>query len=80
MRGFLLVACSVLVVIGVGVGVIAAGSVPLGATNPELFAHTVLGEAGIPPGAASTSKVVSTWLASPLETPGVGGLIDLHRL
>ena len=80
MRGFLLVACSVLVAIGVGVGVIAAGSVPVGATSPELFAQRVLGEASIPPGARSTSKVVSTWLASPLETLGVGGLIDLHRL
>ena len=79
-RGFLLVACSVLVVVGVGVGVIAAGSVPVGATSPELFAHTVLGQASIPPGARSTSKVVSTWLASPLETPGVGGLINVHRL
>lgn len=80
MRGFLLVACSVLVAIGVGVGVIAAGSVPVGATGPGSFAHTVLGEASIPPGARSTSRVVSTWLASSLETPGVGGLIDLHRL
>jgi len=44
-----------------------------------LFAHRVLGEASIPPDARSTSTVVSPWLEHPLETPGSGGLIDLHR-
>jgi hypothetical protein len=75
-----LVACSVLVAIGVGAGVIAAGALPAGATGPRSFAHTVLGEAIVPPGARLTTKVASTWLESPLETPGFGGLIDLHRL
>jgi hypothetical protein len=80
MRGFLVVACSVLVAIGIGVAAIAGGSGPVTLTSAQSFAQQVLAEATIPPGAQSTSKVVSPWLGGPFGTLGVAGLIDDHRL
>ena len=78
-RGFLLVACSVLLAIGIGVAVIAAGSASSDGTTAEAFAHRLLAEASVPPGARSTTKVRSTWLKFPLDNPAISGLIDLHR-
>ena len=66
--------------LGVGVGVSAAGPLPASTTSSETFAHKVLAEASIPPDASLTHKLVSSWLESPLETPGFSSLIDLHRL
>ena len=45
----------------------------------ESFALRVLREAGIPPHARLTNKDVSGSLGQVFETPGVVGLIDLHR-
>ena len=80
MRRFVLVACSTLMAIGVGIGVIPAGSLAAGATVPEAFAQMVLGEASIPPSARLTSHIASSWLRSPIEMPGFSDLIDVHRL
>lgn len=94
MRGFAVVACSVLVAIAAGVAIIAAGSVPAARTGvaivaatsvpgdqtAESFAHRVLAEANVPPAARVTSTVVSSFLENPFETPGTGDLIDLHRV
>ena len=74
-----MVACSVLLAIGIGVAVIAAGSASSGGTTAEAFAHRLLAEASVPPGARSTTKVRSTWLKFPLDNPAISGLIDLHR-
>lgn len=78
-RGFVLVACSVLLAIGIGVAVIAAGSVPSAETGAASFALRVLREAGIPPHARLTTKDVSGALGQVFETPGVSDLIDVHR-
>src|ERR1039458_5825947 len=79
MRGFVLITCSVLLAIGIGVAAIAAGSVPSGETTAASFALRVLREAGIPPHARLTTKDVSGSLGRVFETPGVVGLIDVHR-
>ncbi len=78
-RGFVLVTCSVLLAIGIGVAAIAAGSVPSGETTAASFALRVLREAGIPPQARLTTKDVSGSLGQVFETPGIGGLTDVHR-
>jgi hypothetical protein len=80
MRGFALVVCSVLIAIGVGVGLVASDPLQPAARGAAAFARQVLAEASVPPRARPASKVVSAWLAGPLETPGVSDLIDLHRL
>jgi len=78
-RGFVLVACSVLLAIGIGAAVIAAGSVPRAETGAASFELRVLREAGIPPHARLTTKDVSGALGQVFETPGIGDLIDVHR-
>ena len=55
------------------------GSVPSGETTAASFALRVLREAGIPPHARLTTKDVSGALGQVFETPGVAGLIDVHR-
>jgi len=79
-RGFLLVACSVLLAIGIGVAAIAAESHPSGETRAESFAQHVLAEAALPPHSHLTSKVTSGILDTAPVRPGVSDLIDLHRL
>jgi hypothetical protein len=79
MRGFVLITCSVLLAIGIGVAAIAAGSVPSGETTAASFALRVLREASVPPHARLTTKDVSGSLGRVFETPDVVGLIDLHR-
>ena len=60
------------------------GSVKLGSSNSgesaKPFALSVLNEAVLPPHARLTTKDVSRSLGRPVETPGLGDLIDLHRL
>lgn len=80
MRGFALVVCSVLIAIGIGVGLVASDPLQPTARGAAAFARRVLAEASVPPRARPTTKVVSAWLDGPLETPGVSDLIDLHRL
>jgi hypothetical protein len=80
MRGFVLVVCSVLLAIGIGVAALAAGSSPLVDSGAESFAQRVLAEAPIPPSAHIESKLTSMWLDAALATPGLEDLIDLHRL
>jgi hypothetical protein len=63
-----------------GLAVTAAASAPSGGTTAEAFAHRVLAEASVPPGARLTTKDLSGSLGQPFETPGVLGVIDLHRL
>ena len=60
------------------------GPVKFGGTNSgesaKQFALRVLNKASLPPHARLTTKDVSRSLGRPLETPGLGDLIDLHRL
>src|ERR1017187_6386436 len=79
MRGFVLITCSVLLAIGIGVAAIAAGSVPSGETTAASFALRVLREASVPPHAGLTTKDVSGSLGRVFETPDVVSMIDLHR-
>jgi len=77
MRRFAFAACLSLTAIGVGVGGIAARTLLAGATRSQSFAHRVLEEASLPPNARVTTKVVSTWLEGPLETPGFSSMAPL---
>jgi hypothetical protein len=60
------------------------GPVKSGGSNTgesaKQFALRVLNEASLPPHARLTTKDVSRSLGRPLETPGLGELIDRHRL
>ncbi len=64
---------------GVAELALPAGSVPSAETPAEAFALRVLRDAGIPPHARLTTKDVSGSLGQVFETPGVVGLIDVHR-
>ena len=83
MRGFLAVLFSVLLAIGAGVAAVSLTSGSSSDRIAESFAHRVLDEATIPPGARATGRVVCSFLQGPVYTPGGIShprLIDLHRL
>lgn len=83
MRGFLAVLFSVLLAVAAGVAVASPTSASSSDGTAESFAHRVLGEASIPPGARATDTVVCSLLQGPMDTPGGfsdAHLIDLHRL
>ena len=64
---------------GVAKLVLSAGAVPSAETGAVSFALRVLRAVGIPPHARLTNKDVSGSLGQVFETPGVVGLLDLHR-
>lgn len=83
MRGFLAVLFSVLLAVAAGVAVASPTSASSSDGTAESFAHRVLDEASIPPGARATDTVVCDLLQGPMDIAGAfsdAHLIDLHRL
>ncbi len=83
MRGFLAVLFSGLLAIAAGVAAASPTSASSSNRAAESFAHRVLGEASVPPGARATDTVVCDLLQGPMDIPGAfsdAHLIDLHRL